>query len=183
MQIKTLKTNRDIEDLLDLQAVNLPHQLDPQALKEQGFVTVRHTQELLRTMMAAAPQVILRDRAAMAGYALAMPRSMRDDIPVLIPMFETIDELTYDERPLSEHSYIVMGQVCVAKPYRGQGNFDLLYDGLRMHLSDTYDLLITQVSSRNPRSLRAHARVGFQTIHEYTAPDGEHWFLIGWDWS
>ena len=42
-----------------------------------------------------------------------------------------------------------------------------------------YDFTVTEVAERNTRSLRAHERVGFQTLHTY--PDalaGEVWRVI-----
>ncbi|MEN0003160.1 MAG: GNAT family N-acetyltransferase [Bacteroidota bacterium] len=183
MQLKTLQTDRDITDLLELQAANLPTAISQEEARSQGFVTVQHSPQLLKEMMAAAPQIIIRDRALLAGYALAMPVSMREKIPVLIPMFEQIDQLQLHGKSLSSTPYIVMGQICIAKPYRGEGFFDWLYDGLRMHLSDAYEFIITGVATRNMRSLKAHQRVGFQVLHSYVAPDGEGWELIGWDWG
>jgi hypothetical protein len=183
MLLKTLQTQRDIDDLLDLQAQNMPQALNQYSQRSQGFLTVQHNAALLRAMMAAAPQVILRDRAVLAGYALAMPVAMREAIPVLVPMFEQLEQLHFQDKPLQQIPYIVMGQICIASSYRGQGFFELLYDGLRLHLSDTYEIIITEVSTRNPRSLRAHHRMGFQTFHTYSDPSGEHWELIAWDWG
>ncbi len=71
-----------------------------------------------------------------------------------------------------------MGQVCVAKPYRGQGVFAGLYTLMSQHLRGSFDYLVTEVSMRNPRSLRAHEKVGFTILHEYQSQDGEQWAII-----
>jgi RimJ/RimL family protein N-acetyltransferase len=41
---------------------------------------------------------------------------------------------------------------------------------------------VTEVAARNTRSLRAHARVGFEPLHVYPdATTGEEWHVIGLD--
>ena len=54
-----------------------------------------------------------------------------------------------------------MGQICIDKPWRGRGLFDQLYAAHRQHLSGRYDCCITEVATRNGRSMSAHLRVGF----------------------
>jgi L-amino acid N-acyltransferase YncA len=75
-----------------------------------------------------------------------------------------------------------MGQVCVAEGYRSMGIFDGMYLKLREHCRANFDFVVTQVAERNPRSLRAHYRVGFETVEIY--PDeyaGEVWHVIALD--
>ena len=44
---------------------------------------------------------------------------------------------------------------------------------------DRFDFIVTEVAGRNTRSLRAHTRVGFQTLHVYAhATTGEEWHVI-----
>jgi hypothetical protein len=77
--------------------------------------------------------------------------------------------------------YYVMGQICVAENYRGQGVFDGLYQKHREKYSSQFDLLITEVSKRNTRSMKAHERVGFKTVHSFRDHTDE-WNIILWDW-
>ena len=85
-------------------------------------------------------------------------------------------------KALASAPYYVMGQICIAKPFRGQGVFDALYQGHKAHYQSRFELLITEVSVNNARSLRAHERVGFEPIHRYR-DDVDEWLIIGWDWS
>jgi len=67
---------------------------------------------------------------------------------------------------------------------RGQGIFDGLYRATAEQCRDRYDFTVTEVAARNTRSLRAHARAGFETIHVY--PDdttGEEWHVIALDFG
>jgi RimJ/RimL family protein N-acetyltransferase len=44
---------------------------------------------------------------------------------------------------------------------------------------DRFDFTVTEVAARNTRSLKAHQRAGFQTLHVYfDAAAGEEWHVI-----
>lgn len=173
----------DVRQILELQRINLPVSISQEELEDQGFVTVRHSEELLLEMNAAEPQIIAKDGDRVVAYALVMLAEFGQRVPVLVPMFDLLDSLEYRGRKLAASNYYVIGQVCVAKSHRGQGVFDGLYEQHRRQMSGRYHFVITEIASRNRRSLRAHARVGFETIHRYTDPDGEAWDIVLWDWG
>lgn len=176
-------TEQDLSAILHLQHENLAASLSRQELEDQGFVTVEHDLPLLRRMNSPHPHQIAKDGNAVVAYALVMLRDFRFDIPVLMPMFDQIDHLYYQGRALHTAPYVVMGQICIAKAYRGQGVFRGLYAAMGDRLRGHFDMIITEVSLRNPRSLRAHHQAGFETIHEFTSADGEEWAIVLWDWS
>jgi GNAT superfamily N-acetyltransferase len=166
----------ELEEILALQRENLARNLTAEQIAAEGFVTVEHSLEILKSMHAVAPSVIARDGAALAGYALVMPVECRAFVPVLAPMFRRLESLgVFRER------FYVMGQICVARAWRGQGIFDLLYRAHRQHLKSLYDCSVTEVATRNVRSMRAHARVGFAVIDRYRDATDE-WALLRWDW-
>lgn len=177
--IQQAKSKGELEGILALQQANLPSNISANEALEQGFVTVVHDLPLLSRMNDAAPHTIAKDGDAVVGYCLTMLSSFRAEIPVLIPMFEMIDTLEWEGKSLKNIPYFVMGQTCVAKSHRGQGVFDKLYDGLKRFQQKDFKVVITEISVRNQRSWRAHQRVGFKLIHQYEAPDGENWLLIG----
>lgn len=118
------------------------------------------------------------DGDTLAGYALVMETRFRGRIPILFPMFELLDSIIYKGKALQDRAYFVMGQVGVAKPYRGGGVFAGLYRDMQERLSAHFDFIVTEISTCNPRSVRAHEKVGFQNTHEYTDPWDEHWILV-----
>jgi len=174
VQVGRVQDERELEQILALQRRNLPRNLEARALAEQGFVTVEHTLPVLRRMHELEPSIVARDGGSLAGYALVMPVSCRDIVPVLEPMFQRLENL--------RKRFYVMGQICVDAPWRGRGVFDALYRGHREILGDRYELVVTEVSVRNPRSLRAHERVGFREIERYRDATDE-WVLLGWDFK
>lgn len=174
-------SSEEIAQIIALQQQNLGTEVGAEEQRSQGFVTVKHTQALLEEMNRKAPAIIAKAGEELAGYALIMPQSFRGTVPVLDPMFEKMDALSWKGKPLNDYRFFVMGQICVAKPWRGQGVFDALYAHMKEATKHEYDLVVTEVASRNLRSLKAHLRVGFQILLTYPAPDGEMWELVVWE--
>lgn len=181
--IKTVSEEAEIFGILTLQQQNLRSKLSQKTIESQGFVTVEHDFEVLKAMNDAQPSVIAKDKDKVVGYCLSMLPQFRNDIPILSGLFDTIDMIKYEGKLLKDYPYFVMGQVCVDKDYRGIGLFDRMYEHLREAFSDKFELCVTDISSKNIRSLKAHARVGFKAIHEFfeDALD-ENWIVVVWDW-
>ena len=176
-----VSTDSEVQQILDLQSQNLAASLTPEIIASQGFVTVKHDPEVLRQMNRIYPSVIAKAGTSLAGYCLVMPREFAPKVPILAPMFQMLETLSWLGRPLRESRWFVMGQVCVAEAFRGQGVFDGMYQKLREVCRRDFDFVVTEVAERNTRSMRAHQRVGFETIHTY--PDdttGEMWHVIAW---
>ncbi len=178
-----ITTDAELEQILELQACNLPQSITSDELADQGFVTVQHDLDLLKRINDLEQGILIRDDEEVIGYVLAMTNALRDSVPILVSMFDTFDQLTYKSKQLNAYRYIVVGQICIAKAYRGQGLFDEAYAAYRDLLSPKYDFTITEIALRNQRSLRAHQRIGFEIIHEYTSPEGEHWAIVVWEWG
>lgn len=179
----TATTDTDLQQILALQQQNLSKNLTCEQTLEQGFLTVEHDFATLQKMNALENAIIAKDGEQVVGYLLAMTRDLRNDIPILISMFDVMDELKYQNQKLQQYHYIVVGQACIAETHRGSGVFDQCYQAYKHYLSEKYDFTVTEISKRNPRSLRAHRRVGFQIIHDFVAPDGEAWDMVLWDWK
>ena len=173
----------EVRQILDLQAANLASALTPDTIASQGFVTVRHDVDVLHRMNEAAPAIIAKDGDRVVGYALVMPRAFAADVPILQPLFRLLDGLSWKGAPLREHPrWFVMGQICVADGYRGRGIVDGLYRTMAEVYRDRYDVTVTEVAARNTRSLRVHARAGFETLQVYTDEStGETWHVIALD--
>lgn len=184
ISITTVQSDADVRGILALQQKNLRKNVPLDVQVDQGFVTVEHDPDVLTRMNQAAPSIIAKDGDTVVGYALTMLPQFGSDVPELLPLFDLINTLTYHDKPLRSYNWYVMGQVCVADGYRGQRLFDRMYDHHREVYNTTYQLLITDISANNVRSLRAHARVGFEAIHEFHDPAiGETWVVVAWDWG
>jgi hypothetical protein len=178
----TVSQPAEVAQILALQAENHPSVLSAEVQAREGFVTVQHDPQVLARMNRAHPSVIAKAADALAGYCLMMPREFRTDIPILEPMFQRLDQLNWRGQSLQGQRWFVMGQVCVAAGFRGQGVFDGMYEHLGAVYRDQFDFVITEVAERNTRSMRAHERVGFRTLYQYNSPlSGDSWRVIVWE--
>jgi len=167
IEIGCVEGDDDLEQILVLQKRNLTFSKD-------GFVTVHHTLDILRAFHAMMPSVVARHHGDVVGYALSMPREASGLVPILEPMFRRLDTLAV----LAAQRWYVMGQVCVDEAWRGRGLFGKLYDEHRNRFAGQFDWLVTEIAMRNPRSLKAHARVGFVEIDRYV-DDTDEWSVVG----
>ena len=179
----TSDTSSDLEGILGLQKSNLRKGLTAHEIESQGFVTVDHTYEILEDLNKHERHIIAKDKSKVIGYVLAMTKHSKFDIPILLPMFQEFDKTFYKEKFISDYNYIIVGQVCVDKNYRGKGIFDNCYNSYMNHYRGKYDFAITEIASTNLRSLNAHKRIGFEEVHSYFGPDNTEWIIVIWDWK
>ena len=132
-------------------------------------------------MNTASPSVIAKDGDKVVGYAMVAVKSIYGGHPLLDSLFDSIDALNYNDTPLKDVNYILVGQLCVGKAYRGTGLVQKMYNYYQQSLSKSYQYLITDVAQENPRSIKAHLKTGFEIIHtiEY---GGIGWDIVLWDW-
>jgi hypothetical protein len=178
----TATSDTDLQQILDLQYQNHFSVLPAQQAAQDGFVTVRHSLPLLKEMNRKLPQVIAKSHNQVVGYALVMPSAFQNLIPVLKPMFHTIQMLDFQGEKLSQKKFYVMGQICIADQFRGIGLFDKLYHTHKTLYATQFDICVTEVSARNIRSMRAHERVGFKTLKTFQ-DQTDIWNILVWDWS
>jgi hypothetical protein len=177
----TYATNDDeLEQILALQTSNHYSQITKDTKEKEGFVTVKHDLELLKTIQGNYKHSIAKFENKVVGYALMMIKEEGNKIKELFSMFEILDNLSFKGVQLDKYNYFVMGQVCIDKDYRSHGIFDNLYLNLRKQTFKKYSLLVTEISTSNLRSLRAHTRVGFVPIHQYT-DELDEWVVVAWE--
>lgn len=182
IRFTTANSTKELQQILDLQSINLPKNISNSEAQEQGFVTVHHDLEILSAMNAKHPHIIAKDSDQVIGYTLVMLPEFGNKIPVLLPLFDKINQLSFNGDALQKTPYFVMGQVCVDKQYRGQGVFAGLYQQMKTEMSPHFKYIITEIATRNTRSMRAHEKVGFKVIHVFSTPE-EEWAIVAWDWQ
>lgn len=172
-------SDHDFEGILALQKQNHVSSL---ASLDQGFVTVVHSIEELKKMNGYAQHVIAKDGEKVIAYLLAMTLACKDDVPLLLPMFDQFEKIFYRNKKLSTYNYLVVGQVCVADGYRGKGILNHCYSLYKNTHSVNFDFAITEIATRNFTSIRAHQKIGFQEIKRFTDSLPEEWSIVVWDW-
>lgn len=179
--IKRVSDAEELTGIKALQMVNLKSRLDPASWTQQGFVTAEYPIELLQRMHEAEPSVIAKDGDQVIGYTLASTRAIHGGHPLLDDLFEQVDRHSYRGYPLKDLQYLIMGQICVAKDYRGMGLVQRMYTCFRDAMSQKYACCVCDIDRANPRSLKAHMNTGFRVIGELTY-GGSTWDIVLWDW-
>jgi ribosomal protein S18 acetylase RimI-like enzyme len=187
MIIKSLEITRvsgpsEIIGIRDLQSLNLRQNITAEEAIEQGFLTAAYTIDYLQEMNSASPSIIAKDGDKVVGYALVATKSSRKGHDLIEGLFDAIDECEYNGKTLKDVNYVVVGQLCVAKEYRGQGLVQKLYGHFRDCLSNEFTYLVTDVAQANVRSLKAHKKRGFKVINELMY-GGFDWDIVLWDWN
>src|SRR5580658_7086685 len=114
-------TEGDLKGILNLQKANLAKNLAPEEIGREGFVTVDHSYQQLKILNDVEKHVIAKNGDAVIGYLLAMTKQASDKIPILVPMFHEFDHIHFQGRLIQSCNYLVVGQVCIDKAFRGQG--------------------------------------------------------------
>lgn len=183
MLIASLVNSEDeLIQIHKLNQANLKVNLTESVQKVQGFVTWLYAPDLLRKMNALAPSIIVKDGNIVAGYALTTTREAIAFHPDLRIMFNNLEKVSFKGLPLNQYNFYCMGQICVAPEFRGKGVVNMLYQAHKKFYGDRYQFILTEISTSNFRSLKAHQNIGFETIYTYR-DEKDEWNVVVWEWG
>ena len=182
VELTRVSNPNEIIGIRDLQALNLKQNITPEEAMDQGFLTAAYTIEYLELMNSFSPSIIAKDGDKVVGYALVATKGSRKGHDLVEGLFDAIDACEYKGILLGDVNYVVVGQLCVAKEYRGQDLVQKLYGHFRDCLSHEFTYLVTDVAQANVRSLKAHKKRGFQVINQLMY-GGFGWDIVLWDWN
>jgi len=178
----TVSSIEELEQIIALQKKNLKQNITVEEKSSQGFVTMEFNLPMLKELHALAPDIIIKDGDRLVGYAMVLPLEGRTAYPALEPMFINFEKLNWKGKRLCDYKFYAIGQICIDKAYRGKGLFNMLYEKHRDIYKDQFDFVITEISTGNARSLKAHKRIGFKTIDTYR-DEIDEWDVVLWDWQ
>lgn len=181
LTITIAETTDHFKQILKLQQVNQRDNLSIEDQSEQGFLYASYSISLLEQMANYSPQLIALHNDKVVGYNLSISLDLVNIMPDLRTMFYAFNHTLYKGHLLGSYTYVIGGQVCVEKAYRGYGLFKLMYKEMKNRLSNQYQLCVTDVSQRNTRSLNAHLKTGFEIAGTYPYDD-EIWHTVVWNW-
>ncbi len=182
LQATIVTTADEIEQIHRLNMLNYRKNVTPEEKEKEGFVSWEYPVALLQQLQNIAPHVIVKDGDIVVAYALVATKEATPFHKDLKTMFDHLAGLYYRGKQLSDYNFYCMGQVCIDKAYRGKGVFAMLYQHHKTLYQQRFDMLITEISPANPRSQKAHEKVGFKTIYNYRDTMDE-WNVVVWDWK
>lgn len=180
--IKLVSTQDELKGIQQLQQQNLRKNITDTEAAEQGFLMAEYNVEFLQKIHDAAPSIIAVVDGKVVVYSLVALKTIREEHALLADLFNTIDSLKYQSKNLALANYVVVGQLCVGKGFRGIGLVDKLYQCFKDYYADQYEFCLTDIAKENQRSLKAHQKKGFQVIDELNY-GGIGWDIVLWDWN
>jgi ribosomal protein S18 acetylase RimI-like enzyme len=177
-----ITTEDELVQVAQLSAGNLVSNISAETSAKEGFVSWSYPLATLQLLHAIQPSVIVKDNSLVAGYALVLTWECIPYYPAMETVLTHMQSITYKGRPLTELRTYLMGQICVHPDYRGKGIVDRLYQFHRQAFSSQFDYCVTEISTSNKRSLKAHQKTGFCVIDTYRDEQDE-WDVVLWDWS
>ncbi len=182
MHIKRVSSIEEIDQIKILQNQNLQTNLEEEEIQKEGFLTAQFSIEFLELMHRDSPSIIAVDKGEVIGYVLVTTKAVLGHHPLIDDLFSNVDKQIYGGKSLEDIPYVLSGQLCVSKSYRGQGLAKQLYTFFKSSYSDNYSYCITDIDLKNPRSLQAHIKTGFKIIDTSTY-GGSQWHIVLWDWN
>jgi ribosomal protein S18 acetylase RimI-like enzyme len=182
VQISKAASEADLIGIQVLQKANLKKIISELEATNEGFVTAEYSLELLKAMHKYRASVIAKDGDRVVGYALVTTKDIYGQHDLIDDLLNVLDKINFASKPLKETQYVLVGQLCVGKGYRGIGLVQKMYNYFKESYATEYEYLITDVADNNPRSLKAHIKSGFQIIHSINY-DGVRWDIVLWDWN
>jgi hypothetical protein len=180
--IKRVSERREIEGIKLLQEANRITNITKEESELEGFVTADYSLAFLKMMNAMEPSVIACKGNEVVGYAMVTTKELYGEHPLLDGLFDAINQMNYKGAALADAKVVIVGQLCVAKPFRGLGLVQQMYHFFRNSLMEKYEYCITDISEANPRSLKAHRKCGFNIL-DTLSYEGVKWHIVLWDWT
>ena len=162
--IKRVTEDWEIEGIKALEEENNLANISKEESVKEGFVTASYSIELLRRMNEIQPSIIALHGNKVVGYAMVTDKELYGQHSLLDSLFDALADMNYQGEKLGDGKVVLVGQLCVAKPFRGQGLVPKMYNLFKECLINQYDYCVTDISEANPRSIRAHEKCGFKII-------------------
>ncbi len=154
---------RDVVLIMDLQIKNHFSNLTDEEREKQGFVSLLTNKDVLTKLIETKLVFIAKNQfSKCVGYIFAIPRHYADELIFLKPLVLIADK----HIPSQTKDYYVLGQICVAQDFQGNGIALRLYKRLERELAGRKcKNIITEVAISNQRSLIFHRdKVGFNEL-------------------
>ena len=182
MEVQLCSSYDEILQIKSLQNLNLKCNIDLEEANKEGFVTAVYSVDYLKVMNDSTAAVIATFDSKVVGYLLAVDCATALKHELLSKIIDVADSVLLKFPGLANVKYIIVGQLCIAKEFRGQGLVQKMYQLFYDTYHTNYDACVTDIAESNPRSLRAHAKCGFQVM-ERLDHGGALFDLVVWDWN
>ncbi len=169
---------RDLTQIKHLQESSHYRRVSNSEKEKEGFVSVESDIPLLRTINKDIGILVAEVDGKVVGYEMPLGSEQAAQIPLLDPFVERFTKLNYEGQKIGGYRWVIEGQINIDRNYKGQGIAEALHKNFVDLLRGKYDLIVTEISDQNPRSLHVHTKkLGLKIIDEYQA-EGRNWYVL-----
>jgi hypothetical protein len=174
-------TKENLPEIKKLQDINHYRNLTPEQMAKNGFVSLETDIPMLEKILDDNFILIAKSKDNIVGYELPLTLKRANESPLIVPFVDMLLDITYQGKKISEYKTVIGGQICVVNAHKGAGLAVIMHDKFTDKLAEKYDLLVTEVSNKNMRSITASTKkLGFELVKEYEA-EGRQWYVILYD--
>ncbi|KAJ3028517.1 UNVERIFIED_CONTAM: hypothetical protein HDU68_001513 [Siphonaria sp. JEL0065] len=168
--IALASTDAHVVQIKQLQMENLRRLLPLEVQEREGFVTAEYSIDYLRNIHSKTPAVVALAQVngvqQVVGYVLAATKQDSLEHDLLKDLVGTVDgRCKFEKKKLKDLNYIVVGQLCVAKDFRGQRLASKMYEAFAQeYKSRGFECAMTDVAADNEKSLKTHKKSGWVVV-------------------
>jgi len=168
----------DFPKIKFLQKENHFRSVSNKGRKKEGFVSVETSISMLENLNQKIGILVAVSKGEVVGYELPLDLKHASKISLLDPFIERILKLEYLGKKLSEYKIILEGQILVKMGFKGQGIAEELHKRFVNMLKNNYEIIVTEISNKNPRSLHFHTKKLKLSIIEKYFAKGFNWYIL-----
>lgn len=149
--------------------------------KPDGFVTTLFTNDQFKKLIEEERGLAIAcDGDKIIGYAMAASWDYWSEWPLFQHMIKDLPSTEYLGEVLGTENSYQYGPIAVHADYRGTKVFPNLFEFSRREMKDRYPIMITFINQINPRSYKAHQKLGLDTIKEFEFNNNQY-YELGYD--
>ena len=177
--------NARLEDIPKISALQTRYHINTISEEDRpdGFVTTLFTCEQFKEIIEEENGLAIAcDGDDVVGYAMAASWEYWSKWPLFQHMIKDLPTTEYLGQVLSVENSYQYGPIAIHTDYRGSLVLPNLYEFSRTQMKDRYPIMITFINQINPRSIRAHAKLGLDIIKSFEFNNNQY-YELGYDTS
>lgn len=152
-----------------------------EADRPDGFVTTLFTEAQFSQLIEKEKGLAIATHGGeVVGYAMAASWDYWSTWPLFQHMIADLPNTQFLGHWLSREDSYQYGPICIDKAFRGASVLPNLFEFSRRQMVSRYPILITFINQANPRSYRAHEKLGLEVIKAFSFNDNQY-YELGYD--
>ncbi len=151
--------------------------------KPDGFVTTLFTEEQFKELIEKEDGLfVATDGDKIVAYAMAASWEYWSAWPLFEYMIKDLPSTEYLGQTLSMENSYQYGPIAIEKEYRSTEVLPNLFEYSKREMHKRYPILITFINHINPRSYKAHMKLGLDVIKNFKFNNNDY-YELGFDTS